>query len=173
MRIANRRRFWAFTLIELLVVMAVIAVLVAILVPAVMYVRNGANRVKCQDNLRQIGIAMRQYRDVNSDYFPYAAQMPSLTPQYLSMVEVLADWIEGSKEMFHCPLDQKYFKNEGISYEYPASRLAGIRVEEVLRKRNMEPDDLWFMYDFEAFHGKPGADRSRNFLFSDGHVDSF
>ncbi len=115
-------RFRGFTVIELLVVIALIALLAAILTPVLYSARRAAQRTVCASNLRQIGLAVRMYRD---DY--------QELPPYLSAVHGYV----GDSRVFVCPVDPlegkhqvrdtlgdafrlegDYYLRSGVSYTY-------------------------------------------------------
>ncbi len=116
--------------------------------------------------------------------------------------KILADYGEGNQQMYRCPSDygplkynedrvaydgyvrpdgnpfsngDSYYANEGLSYEYPSFRLEGKTRQQVLQTRHGDTrgtSEVWIVFDYESFHGSPGDDGSRNFLYLDGHVDA-
>jgi prepilin-type N-terminal cleavage/methylation domain-containing protein/prepilin-type processing-associated H-X9-DG protein len=99
----SRRR--GFTLIELLVVIAIIAVLIGLLLPAVQKVREAASRTKCQNNLKQIGLAIHNYHDANKLMPP-----SRLGPQYASWCVLILPYIEQDALYRQWDLTKTYYQ---------------------------------------------------------------
>ena len=105
---ANRRRRmarkpWAgFTLIELLTVISIIALLAALIFPAVSSAREKVRRVGCGSNLRQAGLSIGQYATDNDSLVPYQV----VTDWANSSFALLSNYLN-SATIFHCPSDTR------------------------------------------------------------------
>lgn len=188
----------AFTLIELLVVIAIIALLIGILLPVLSAARARGERTACTSNIRQVGFAMRSYLDANSDVYPFASDLPSMTPgpidETIYIADVLLPHASGDIKAFRCPMDQgqferlepnirkPYYVTEKSSYQYRGHLLGGRTMKaalELLRDfpgpggGNRLESSIWIFQDYDNFHAPGGTEGARRYVYSDGRVSDF
>ncbi|MGH7170495.1 MAG: DUF1559 domain-containing protein [Gemmataceae bacterium] len=94
--VENGERRHGFTLLELLVVLAIVAVLMGLLLPAVQRARDAATRIKCANNLHQIGLAAHQYHDLMGSLPPGMSSpiVPNQLYRFASWLTMLLPYLE-------------------------------------------------------------------------------
>ena len=109
------KRRHAFTLIELLVVMAIIAILIGLLLPAVQKIRSSADRLKCVNNLKQIGLALHGYHDLKGTLPPAlydtSSPTPTLSYPYISWLSRILPFVEQSAMYARMQTDSAAYPN--------------------------------------------------------------
>ncbi len=194
-----RGQYRGFTLIELLVAIAIIAILAALLLPALSRSKAKAYNAVCGNNLRQLGVATRLYSVDNQERLPSAEILPTqpIDPQNLlpRICDVLASYVGRSTgtntnnaSIFKCPADKMgRFTAEGSSYEWNYD-LNGHRIDEtrtdsaflLLKQGDISggvtnfvltfpPAITPLLLDYDEFHPRPPKS-GKNVVFMDGHV---
>jgi prepilin-type N-terminal cleavage/methylation domain-containing protein len=121
-----------FTIVELLVVIAIVGLLVALLLPAVQASRESARRAQCQNNLKQLGIALHNYHDTYK-VFPRGGWAP--TSANLSWTSAILPQLE-ERALFNS-------LNASVPYTDPANLAPGWTVLPVLLCPTSPKDTLW------------------------------
>jgi prepilin-type N-terminal cleavage/methylation domain-containing protein/prepilin-type processing-associated H-X9-DG protein len=129
----------AFTLVELLVVIAIIAILIGLLLPAVQKVREAAARMKCANNLKQIGLAVHNFENVYGKFPPGSVIGPFLeagvtTPAKHGVFPFLLPYLE-QQQLY----DQYRWD---VSYNAPANQPTVATHLRILQCPSAEPDRL-------------------------------
>ena len=186
----HKRR--GFTLIELLIVIGVIATLMVLLLPALRSARATARRTHCAHNLGHIHHAIMLYANDYRDMLPYATVLNSPPNYWRQLHNLLAEYVEGGREVFHCPSDLGtsgsgvYFTYFGSSYQTRGdatnARGRGISDEEYMSFGGKQADyceasgRLAILRDGLGWHRVQmgvaiGSTLGEQFLFLDGHVE--
>jgi len=132
------KKFSAFTLVELLVVIAIIGIMVGLLLPAVQSAREAARRMSCQNNLKQLGLALHNYESSFKMFPPSAVALGGSAGQPWSGQSFLLPYLEGDSTFS--------LINFGVGYHhgtnktlFPPNGVATVRVPVLLCPS--EPED--------------------------------
>lgn len=116
------KRWRAFTLIELLVVIAIIAILAAMLLPALASAKQRAWTIACNSNLHQISLGMTMYADDNHGFYPKSGSdiswdaIDSVTGQNSWMQQIFS-YVQNTN-VYHCPANKLLPQGQQSSFNY-------------------------------------------------------
>jgi prepilin-type N-terminal cleavage/methylation domain-containing protein len=188
----------AFSLLELLVVTGIIAILAALLLPALSRAKIKARSIACVTQLKQLGVAVRLYAEDNGGRLPAAELLPSnpTDPQHpLPRInDLLGPYVSKvvntnvSAPVFKCPSDHDwFFEAEGSSYQWNAglnSHLIdfgennrfgaviisnGVTILQTNGSITRAAESTPLLLDYDDFHPRPPKS-GKNVVYMDGHA---
>lgn len=186
-----------FTLIELLVVMAIIAILAALLLPALARARDAAHTTHCLSNQRQLALVYHYYAEDNDRRLPSKAMLGNssyrLITDPLSLPYYFQDYVPTNR-IWMCPVGRKYLESNGVNYAWSRAQnlVSENGSDDAFDKMTATPV-VWDNFTFaltsvfgvdEGVTGGPpavsaarrylphGGRRKVNYLYLDGHVET-
>jgi len=198
MQMRTRLPSGGFTLIELLVVIAIIALLAALLLPALSRGKGSAKATQCRSQMRQIGLATRLYADDHEDLFPRSQHSANANNMY-PWERAIAPYLGGKdisgttltnllRGLYHCPEDLRsglplgyginvYFELEGPNYlschrvaQVPKPSATIAYTETLAAVDHVMPEDWTQLSDAMSDVASTRHSAKSNYLFVDGHV---
>lgn len=182
-----------FTLIELLVVIAIIAILAAIILPALSRARENGRRAVCTNNLKQLSLALEMYADDNNEFYPLCAGTIDWGENPCGWMETLFPYIK-NKNMYQCPSfprgisDYHYFLSARAAFvdagfaraatnrkriRFPSAFVLAGDSNYRFTEPDCDKDDYTqncLGWQADSSHWKPHHAGGLNVLFADGHV---
>jgi prepilin-type N-terminal cleavage/methylation domain-containing protein len=148
----RRQRRGAFTLIELLVVIAIIAILAALLLPALARAKEKAHIANCLSNLKQLGMTSTMYTGDNQEQFPYSGREWPQMP-FVDLLKLYDPYIStNNRGFFRCPAD----RGRGFNIEWVVlnGSAFGITTNQLLFPNS-------YYYYFQFYHDDAGSTLTR------------
>jgi prepilin-type N-terminal cleavage/methylation domain-containing protein len=166
------RRAHAFTLVELLVTVSIIAVLAALLLPALGRGQESGRVAACQGNLHQIGLALQIYVDDNKNIMPTLYDRPLTgAPTNLPTIDVVLAPQLGSAQVLRCPSDnQQIFQQTGSSYSWNNLVNGQNAAQLQIMNLSLAMTRIPLVYDKQSFHAALGPKHAVDYLYADGHI---
>jgi prepilin-type N-terminal cleavage/methylation domain-containing protein len=166
----------AFTLIELLVVISIIAILAALLLPALAHGKERGRTAACLANLHQMGVALQVYIDENNNHLPFMDDKGTntvVTNPYPSMDIVLSNQL-GSVKILRCPSDhQMVYEQTGSSYSWNSLLNGQDAGHPDLLGIRYPLGQVPVFFDKTTFHSLNGPAHAINYLYADQHIRNF
>jgi prepilin-type N-terminal cleavage/methylation domain-containing protein/prepilin-type processing-associated H-X9-DG protein len=161
----------AFTLVELLVTIAVIAVLAALLMPALGRSKESGRVAVCQSNLHQIGLALQLYVDDNRNIMPTMHDFVVGAATNADTINIVLAASLGSTQVLRCPSDLRHlFEQTGSSYSWNPL-VNGQKADQLhIMNLSLAMTKIPLVFDKQGFHAALGPKHAANYLYADGHI---